>query len=314
MTGIVLMAALTAAAQGRGARTPFIPEAPVLPYVAVENPLPLPGGAEYAAVASVATDSRAHVFVLHRVPAPIAEFDATGRFVRAFGEGTASRAHSLRIDAGDNLWIVDSGDHVVTKLDARGRTLLTLGTKGVAGMGDADAAQGKLNIPSDVAFAPNGDIFVAQGEAGGPDPRVIRFTRDGRFVTTWSLAYPDGPRSNPHAIVIDREGLIYVGDRNVMRIRVFRADGTPVRDIQMRNQVCGLAIDRSQQLWMATGMDGQFMKVTWDGQVAGFASRRGTGAGELSEAHALTVAANGDVFVADTIGRKVVKFTAPHAE
>ena len=135
----------------------------------------------------------------------------------------------------------------------RGARVRTVGTKGVVGSGDEAAAQPLFNLPSDVAIAPSGDIFVAQGEAGGPDPRVIRFDRDGRFLTTWSLAYAEGSRSNPHAIEVDRNGLIYVTDREVMRIRVFQPDGTPVRDIQMENPVCGIFIDRDQQLWIATG-------------------------------------------------------------
>jgi len=298
---------------GRGGppRAAFIPDAPALPHVAVPSPLSLPPGAEWGVVASVAINSRGHVFVYHRMPVPLVEFDEHGTFVRAFDQVKAVRAHSVRIDADDNLWLVDSGDHTVTKLGPDGRVLLVLGTPGVTGTGDADAGRALFNIPSDVAIGPGGDIFVAQGEAGGPDPRVIRFDRDGRFVTTWSLAYAEGTRSNPHAIEVDRAGLVYVADREVMRIRVFTPDGAPVRDILMQNPVCGIFIDRDQQLWMATGADGQLMHVGWDGTVLGFAGRRGTGVGEMSEAHMLAVAPNGDAYVADSVGHKVEKFARP---
>jgi NHL repeat len=118
-------------------------------------------------------------------------------------------------------------------------------------------------------------------------------------------------RSNPHAIEVDRAGLVYVADREVMRVRVFRPDGTPVRDIQMQNPVCGLFIDRDHQLWVATGADGQMMRVDWNGKVQGFAGKRGTGLGEMTEAHMLAVGPNGDVYVADSTGRKVEKFAKP---
>ena len=294
---------------GRGAaRVPFIPDAPILSYAAVENPLPLPAGSMYAAVASVAVNSKGHVFVYHRVPVPLVEFDERGTFVRAFGQQASTRPHSVRIDTADNIWLVDSADHTVVKLNSQGEVLMTLGTKGVVGSGDAAAAAQQFNIPSDVAIAPNGDIFISQGEAGGPDPRVIRFTRDGKFITTWSLAFKEGTRSNPHAIEVDRQGLIYVADREVMRIRVFQPDGTPVRDIQMQNPVCGLFFDKSGQMWIATGADGQMMHVDPAGKVLGYAGKRGTGLGEMSEAHMLAVAPNGDVYVADSVGRKVEKF------
>jgi streptogramin lyase len=303
-----LIAALAAAPAFGQQAPPAVPDGPMLPYTAVANPLPLPAGMTYGAVAGVAVNSKGHIFVFHRVAAPLVEFDEHGTFLRAFGEGTASRAHSVRIDAADNIWLVDSGDHIVTKLDPGGRVLMTLGTKGVAGSGDAAAAEGRFNIPSDVAIAPNGDIFISQGEGGGPDPRVIRFDASGKFVTTWSLAYAGGPRSNPHSIAVDRAGLVYVADRNVMRVRIFQPDGTPVRDLQLRNQACAIFIDPSQQIWIATGTDGQFMKIDADGKVLGYAGRRGTGLGELSEAHMLAVAPSGDVYVADTLGKKVERF------
>ncbi len=99
-----------------------------------------------------------------------------------------------------------------------------------------------------------------------------------------------------------------MADREVMRIRVFQPDGTHVRDIQMQNPVCGIFIDRDQQLWIATGADGQVMHIDKDGKVLGFAGRRGTGLGEMTEAHMLALAPNGDIYVADSVGRKVVKF------
>ena len=295
---------------GRGGppRVVVIPDAPELDHTLVQNPLPLPDGMTYGVVASVATDSRGHVFVYHRSPVPLVEFTPAGGFVKGLRQGTDTRAHSVRIDAADNLWLVDSGDHTVTKVSPTGEVLMTLGTKGVTGSGDDAASRSLFNIPSDIAIAPNGDLFVAQGEAGGPDPRVIRFDRNGRFLTTWSLAYTEGIRSNPHAIEVDRDGLIYVADREVMRIRVFRPDGTPVRVIQMKNLVCGLFVDRQNQLWVAAGTDGMVLKVDWDGNVLGRMGTAGRGAGQIAEGHMLAVTAAGDVYVADSVNRVVHKF------
>jgi streptogramin lyase len=293
---------------GRGARVIHVPDAPLLPYVAVENALTLPADVATGVFASVAVNSKGHIFLYQRMPVPVLEFDEQGRFVRGLREGTQTRAHSIRIDANDNIWLVDSGDHTVTKLSPQGDVLLTLGTKGKSGTGDEAAAIPLFNIPSDVAIAPNGDIFVSQSEGGGPDPRIIHFDAQGKFINTWSLAHADGTRSNPHAIAIDSAGLLYVADREAMRVRIFRPDGTPVRDFQMPTQMCGLAFDRAGTLWAATGFDGQVMTIGRDGRVLGFAGKAGTGPGEMSEAHMLAVAPNGDVYVTDTGGRKIVTF------
>ncbi|MEO8484492.1 MAG: two-component regulator propeller domain-containing protein, partial [Acidobacteriota bacterium] len=275
------------------------------------RPLTLPEGRVFAVVAAVAVDSRGHVFVHQRSAQPLVEFDDHGQYVRDLREGTDTRAHSVRIDADNNIWTVDSGAHTVTKLSPRGDVLMTLGTNGVLGSG-ADAARTPLfNTPADVAIAANGDIFVAQGENGAPDPRVIRFDRAGRFIATWSLAYAEGQRSSPHAIVTDRDGLVYVADRDVMRIRVFRPDGTPVRDIQMQNRVYGLVLDRDGTMWIATGNDGMIQRIDANGTVLGYMGKAGRGDGLIGEGHMLALAPNGDIYVADTINSTVHKFARP---
>src|SRR5688572_14668155 len=137
---------------GRGGapRVVHVPNAPELDYAAVPNPLRLPEGMTYGVVASVGVAANGHAFLYHRMPVPIVEFDGSGTFVRGLREGTDTRAHSLRIDATGHMWIVDSGDHTVTKLTPNGDVVMTLGTKGVTGSGDEAASKPLFNIPSDI--------------------------------------------------------------------------------------------------------------------------------------------------------------------
>src|SRR3979411_1010120 len=79
-------------------------EAPVLDYVAVPNPLPVPDAAAMGASSDVAFDSKGHLFVLIRRPQPLPEFDENGKFIRAFGEGLFTRSHGIRIDKEGNIW------------------------------------------------------------------------------------------------------------------------------------------------------------------------------------------------------------------
>ena len=94
------------------------------------------------APASVAFDKNGHLWVLYRGAQPFAEFDAKGKFVRAFGEGLFIRSHGLKFDNDGNMWATDVGGHVVYKVSPQGQILLTLGTKGQAG---------QINEPNDVA-------------------------------------------------------------------------------------------------------------------------------------------------------------------
>src|SRR5579863_1885944 len=140
-------------------------EAPALDYVAVPNPLPVPDGVNTGASASVAFDSKGHLFVLSRGAQAITEFDENGKFIRAFGEGLFTRSHGLRIDKDGNLWATDVGAHTVMKLNPKGEVLMTLGTKGK--FGDWNQTAQLFNEPNDIAIAANGDFFVSQGHTPG---------------------------------------------------------------------------------------------------------------------------------------------------
>src|SRR5204863_5450542 len=111
-------------------------EAPLLDYVAVANPLPVPDAAAMGASSDVAFDAKGHLYVLSRGTKPLTEFDENGKFIRAFGDGLFTRSHGIRIDKDSNIWATDVGAHTVMKLNHDGQILLTLGEKGQAGAWD----------------------------------------------------------------------------------------------------------------------------------------------------------------------------------
>ena len=63
---------------------------PALDYVAVADGFKLPPGMTFGGVSGVAIDAKGHIFVLHRGPGPLMEFDADGTFIRALGEASSS--------------------------------------------------------------------------------------------------------------------------------------------------------------------------------------------------------------------------------
>src|SRR5436190_6899597 len=104
-------------------------QAPALEYVAVAEALVLPVDVPKGAYAAVGFDAQGHLYALNRGPKPLMEFDADGKFLRAFGDGLFVRSHGLRIDRDGNLWATDVGGHTVMKISPQGQVLLTLGTK-----------------------------------------------------------------------------------------------------------------------------------------------------------------------------------------
>jgi len=216
--------------------------APPLEYIAVADPIVLPAGMTMGAAASVAFDAKGHLFVLNRGAQPFVEFDENGKFLRAFGDGLFTRSHGLRIDADGNLWATDVGAHVVMKLDPQGRVLLTLGTKGEAGEWNEAAGSRKLNQPNDVAIARNGDIFVSEGHGAGNN-RVLKFDKTGKFIKEWGkLGTGPGEFDQPHALAMDSQGRLFVGDRNNNRVQVFDQDGKYITEYKQFSRPSGIFI------------------------------------------------------------------------
>ena len=283
-------------------------EAPALDYVAVPDPFRLPAGMTMGGTSGVAINSQGHIFVLHRGPGPLMEFDADGTFIRALGDGFFDRPHGLRIDAEDNIWTTDVAGHVVYKMNRDGRIVLVLGVRGTAGDRHRYGHLQLFDEPNDVAFAPNGDVFVVQGHGKG-EPRVIRFDRDGNFITAWGRkGKAPGEFDIAHAVAIDAKGLVYVADRNNQRIQVFDPDGTFVRESKHPGTPCGLFITPDQHIWLAHGHAGQVLKLDLNGNVLGVTGRQGKALGQFGEAHTIAVSATNEVYVADTLNWRVQKF------
>jgi hypothetical protein len=282
----------------------LIPQAaPELDYAAVPNTFELPAGVTMGAPASVAFDSKGHLFVLNRGPQPLLEFDENQKFIRAFGE-PLRRAHGFRMDDAGNFWITDVGAHFVEKLDPQGKVLLTLGTKGQAGVWDEATGSRLLNEPNDLAFGRNGDIFLVEGHSPGKgDPRVLKFDKNGTFLKTWGgEGSAPGKFNVAHAIAVDAQGRLWIADRENQRIQVFDQDGAFLEQMKYAGLPCSFQIG-GQNIFMVNGFTGQLLKMDLSGKVLAVTGKPGKGLGEFGEAHFVAVSPRGEIYVADTTGR-----------
>ena len=272
-----------------------------LGYRPIETGLKLPEGMKLGAPSSVVFDARGHMIVFNRGEHPLMEFDAHGMFVRAFGEGRYVRPHGMRIDPDGNIWTTDVNGHTVTKMSAAGDVLLTLGTRGQSGNWDEAAGTRLFFEPADIAFGPSGDFFVVQGHGRGVG-RVLRFDKSGRFLKSWGgKGSAEGQFDQPHSIVVDRQGLVYVADRENRRVQIFDTDGRFVKSWKFAGLPCGLLVGADGQLYLATGFSGQILRLDANGKAVATMGQPGKALGEFGEAHYMAFAPSGDIYVADTI-------------
>ena len=272
-------------------------------YVAVdyrETPA-FPADMEAASYAGVATTLAGNLIVLSRSAPPFLEFDPQGQFVRGFGaDDLLRRAHGMAIDTDGNM--------LVMKLDKDANVLMTIGTKGAAGEWNAATGAQLLSEPNDVALDSQGNIYVAQGH-GGDLPKVLKFSPTGEFIAQWgSRGYGPGQFVAAHAIEIDADDVLYVADRENMRIQRFDTEGNLLREWKFDAMVCAIFLHSDGHMYITTGFDGEFAKVDMDGNVLGAIGSPGTGNGQFGEAHALTMDAAGNAYISDVINRRVQKF------
>ena len=310
VTVAILLVCIPVLAQRPSDPALLIPQnAPELDYVAVAEPLSFPAGTTLAgAAASVAFDSKGHLFVLTRGNPSLFEFDNNGKFIRSFGEGLFTRSHGLRIDRDGNIWATDVGAHTVLKLDPQGKVLMTLGTKGQRG--EWNETTHLLNEPNDIAIGRNGDIFIAQGHTPGAngDPRVLKFDKSGKFIKSWGGKGKDpGKFDVAHGLALDAKGQLWVTDRENQRIQIFDQDGKYIKELKYAGLPCSLDIG-AQNIYMVNGFAGQVLKLDLDGKVLAATGKPGKGVGEFGEAHVIAVSPKGEIYVADSVNSAVQKF------
>jgi DNA-binding beta-propeller fold protein YncE len=193
----------------------------------------LPEGYTHRDVVGMAVGSRDRVYVLTRGDARVIVYERDGTFVASFGEGLfTERTHGITIGPDDSVYTVDDGDHTVRKFSPTGELLMTIGTPGVYSdtgyqPGDwVDKIQRggpPFNRPTNIALAPNGDLYVADGYGNA---RVHRFTADGQLVQSWGEpGIGPGQFNLPHGIAVAADGHVFVTDRENDRIQIFSSDG-----------------------------------------------------------------------------------------
>jgi len=236
------------------------------PYQTIEGWAELPDGRVWGSTSAIypANDGK-HIWVAERCGSnlcvgsdldPVLLYDQDGNVVKSFGSGMITWPHGMHVDADDNVWIADAVGyapvpegigHTIMKFSPDGDLLMRLGKEGVAGDG-TDV----FNKPSDMLVAPDGSIFVVDGHDAGGNNRVMKFDKDGNFLLQWgSTGKEDGEFRDPHALAMDSQGRLFVGDRGNSRLQIFTQDGEHIATWTQFGRPSGLFIDKNDILYSA---------------------------------------------------------------
>lgn len=152
----------------------------------------------------------------------------------ADGPGTAAQfcaPQGIALDPHGNLFVTDTLNHTVRKIDAAGAVTTVAGTPGVCGSADGRGRAAQFCGPRDIAADSEGNLFVA--DTANSTIRLI--TPDGEVRTVAGRAnecgFADGSGNasrlcKPGAIDVDASGELYVADTGNSAIRRIVAPGT----------------------------------------------------------------------------------------
>jgi len=319
----------------------------------------LPTGWINATLGSPCIDSHDHIAILDRqnitdeeaetsVPAAsIMLFDTKGNLVNSWGDRSSvpDSIHGCAFDTNDNIWVVGNNDGTAQKYSHSGQLLNQIGARGVLDTSDGTAiraADNSINraplnagkdrffFPAGVAVDPdNDDVYIADGYG---NKRVAVFNQHGQFIRQWgrqatldeTLAGTGGMFTYAlHCIAISNEGLIYVCDREGLRVQVFDKLGNFIRNIWVKTGnaslpdtrgtawAVGFSTDEPQRyLYVLDGRHEQVHVLDHSsGDILSSFGRPGHQLGNFTVAHGLAVDSSGNIYVTESgTGRRTQRF------
>jgi DNA-binding beta-propeller fold protein YncE len=291
----------------------------------------LPDGISHVDVAAVGVDSADRVYLFTRNQSLVLVFASDGSFIKSWGEGVFTNPHGLTVGPDDAIYCVDNGDHTVRKFTPGGDLLMTIGTPGspsdtgyergprtiVHHVEFVDHPGPPFNRCTNVAVAPNGDLYVADGYG---NCRVHRFSADGDLLRSWGeIGVGPGQFHLPHGIAVGPDERVYVCDRENDRIQIFDPLGGYIAEWTDVQRPDDIAFDADgyayvAELWRPRGA-GSFthgiMREDHPGRVSiydrygGVAARWGASTvnreapGNFIAPHGIALDSAGDLYVAE---------------
>lgn len=216
----------------------------------------LPSEIKYGNTHGVCEDSQGNIYIHHTVNAAsessdsMVIFDHNGKFIKSWGKDFKGGAHGLLIrweGKQEFLYLCDTKRGLVVKTTLDGEEVLTIGypNESAAYEPGPDGSKKKYS-PTNLAVAPNGNIYVADGYGSS---YVNVYMPDGKYIKTFGGKGSEAGRLDcPHGIVLDTrpaQPILMIADRTNHRIQTFNLEGEHLAFISGTNLPCTFAFNKN---------------------------------------------------------------------
>ncbi len=247
-----------------------------------------------------------------------------------------SAIQELAVDSAGNLYVADSADNVVVKVDPSGNSTVFAGN-GIAGYtGDGGTAtSSSMSYPESVAVDAAGNVYIADENNNairkvGTNGIITTFAGTGNFAFTADGAPASGSAiESPRQLAIGPGNTLYFVE-NALWARMIDGNGvlhtiagngvagnTPDGGSASRaslNEINGVAVDSAGNVYLSEFSGNRVRKVNTSGILStvtgnGAATFTGDGGPATSATvwgpWGLALDSNGDLFIADTNNKRV---------
>jgi sugar lactone lactonase YvrE len=246
-------------------------------------------------------------------------------------EATFSYMMGLAVDEKGNVYVADSHNNLIRKIDANGM-VSTLAGNGMPGFADGKGIRASFFNPEGVAVDKWGNVYVSDTHNN-----LIRKINPDGLVTTIAGRSPDEKKTNTYAyvkfdnpagIAVDTIGNIYIADWGNDLIRKISVDGK-VTDLAGNGNPGaidgvgssssfylpgGIAVDDNGNVYVSDTYNNKIRKISSNGTVTTIAGKKIKGSNDgrdtsASFSHPAGIAVDkaGNIYVADVRNNKIRK-------
>ena len=165
-----------------------------------------------------------------------------------------------------------------------------------------------MRMPTAVAVASNGSVFVADGV----NDRILQFAADGAFVAEIRRV-GDQTLSRPLSVKTDAAGRLWIADSGNARAIVRAPDGSLERTVVLEQGAAEHAPDVTdvaptgdgQAIWFVDNDNHRLVRRPMGAGEPVVVGKKGAAAGEFNYPFALAIGAAGELFVTDVINARI---------